>query len=50
LLYWISRIWLLGARGDVHDDPIVFSLKDATSWVVAALAVAAVWLGSSGIR
>lgn len=48
LLYWISRMWLLAARGEVDDDPIVFSLKDAASWAVAALAVVAVWLGTVG--
>jgi 4-hydroxybenzoate polyprenyltransferase len=28
LLYWISRIWLLTTRGEMHDDPIVFALRD----------------------
>jgi 4-hydroxybenzoate polyprenyltransferase len=44
-LYWVARIWLLAGRGQVHDDPIVFALKDRTSYVllalVAAIAVAA---------
>lgn len=34
LLYWISRIWLLAHHGELHDDPIVFALKDRTSWLV----------------
>lgn len=34
LLFWISRVWLLAHRGAMHDDPIVFAIKDATSrWV-----------------
>lgn len=37
LLYWISRAWLIAHRGQIHDDPIVFALKDRVSWVVAAL-------------
>jgi 4-hydroxybenzoate polyprenyltransferase len=37
LLYWISRIWLLASRGAMHDDPIVFALRDWPSWVVVAL-------------
>jgi len=37
LLYWISRAWLIAHRGQMHDDPIVFALKDRASWVVAAL-------------
>ena len=31
LLYWLSRIWLLAHRGDMHDDPIVFALRDNVS-------------------
>lgn len=31
LLYWLSRVWLLAHRGDMHDDPIVFALRDNVS-------------------
>ncbi len=31
LLFWISRTWLLAHRGQMHDDPIVFALRDAVS-------------------
>lgn len=34
LLYWISRTWLIAHRGEMHDDPIVFAIKDRTSWLV----------------
>ena len=37
LLFWISRAWLIAHRGNMHDDPIVFALKDRVSWVVAVL-------------
>lgn len=37
LLYWISRVWLLTHRGKMHDDPIVFALKDKISLVVGAM-------------
>lgn len=36
LLYWISRIWLLARRGIVHDDPLVFALRDKVTYIVAA--------------
>ncbi|MEH6582583.1 MAG: UbiA family prenyltransferase [Halioglobus sp.] len=41
LLYWLSRAWLLAHRGQMHDDPIVFALRDTASrWIgVAFLAV-----------
>jgi len=37
LLYWISRVWLTAHRGQMHDDPIVFALKDRVSYVVGFL-------------
>jgi 4-hydroxybenzoate polyprenyltransferase len=40
LLYWISRMWLISRRGKMHDDPIVFALRDHVSRWVAALVIA----------
>ncbi|MCP5196811.1 MAG: UbiA family prenyltransferase [Gammaproteobacteria bacterium] len=31
LLFWLSRVWLLAHRGQMHDDPIVFALRDPVS-------------------
>jgi 4-hydroxybenzoate polyprenyltransferase len=31
LLYWISRVWLLARRDEMHDDPVVFALTDRVS-------------------
>lgn len=31
LLYWLGRIWLLAGRGQLHDDPVRFALKDKVS-------------------
>jgi 4-hydroxybenzoate polyprenyltransferase/phosphoserine phosphatase len=42
LLYWISRMWMIAHRGDMHDDPIVFALTDSTSYVIGATAIATV--------
>lgn len=39
-LYWISRVWLLASRGEVHEDPILFALRDGASRAVAVLTVA----------
>jgi 4-hydroxybenzoate polyprenyltransferase len=41
LLYWLGRVWLLAHRGEVHEDPVLFALRDRPSWVVA-LSLAAV--------
>jgi 4-hydroxybenzoate polyprenyltransferase/phosphoserine phosphatase len=37
LLYWISRVWILSHRGEMHDDPIVFALTDKISLATAGL-------------
>lgn len=37
LLYWISRVWIKTHRGQMHDDPVVFALKDPISLLIAAL-------------
>ncbi len=34
MLYWISRLWIKTSRGEMHDDPLLFSLKDHVSWLV----------------
>jgi 4-hydroxybenzoate polyprenyltransferase len=36
LLYWISRIWLKTGRGEMHDDPVIYSINDRGSRYVAA--------------
>ena len=37
-LYWVSRVWLLAHRGQMHDDPIVFAIRDKVSYVVGLIA------------
>ena len=44
LLYWISRMWLLTFRGRMHDDPLMFALRDPASLLVFAFSVLAVLL------
>lgn len=46
LLYWISRIWMLTARNLLHEDPVLFALKDKTSWVVI-LFIGVIIIGTS---
>jgi 4-hydroxybenzoate polyprenyltransferase len=36
MLFWISRVWMLTARGHMHDDPVVFALRDRVSLIVLA--------------
>jgi 4-hydroxybenzoate polyprenyltransferase len=37
LLYWITRVLLISHRGEMHDDPVLFLLKDRASLLVLAL-------------
>jgi hypothetical protein len=46
LLYWISRVWMLAHRGQMHGDPIVFALKDPTSYLVGFLTLIVLWLAT----
>jgi 4-hydroxybenzoate polyprenyltransferase/phosphoserine phosphatase len=31
LIYWLSRLWIKTTRGEMHDDPIVYAVKDKVS-------------------
>lgn len=37
LLWWLSWMWFKANRGLMHDDPIVFAIKDKTSLFVGVL-------------
>lgn len=43
-LYWISRIWFLTHRGEMHDDPLVFAIRDRGTWLLALAGLACVLL------
>ena len=34
LMYWIARVWIKTSRGEMHEDPIVFAIKDKASRLV----------------
>lgn len=39
MLFWITRVWFLARRGELHEDPVLFALRDRTSWVAGALVI-----------
>lgn len=39
LLFWVSWMWMSAFQGKMHDDPIVFALKDRTSLLAIAAIV-----------
>jgi 4-hydroxybenzoate polyprenyltransferase/phosphoserine phosphatase len=44
LLYWIGRVWIFAHRGWLHEDPVVFALRDRMSWWIGASALVIIWL------
>jgi 4-hydroxybenzoate polyprenyltransferase len=42
MLYWVSRVWMCAQRGRMHDDPVVFALKDRVSIAIGVLAAVTV--------
>ncbi len=48
LFLWLSRIWLICQRGELHDDPVVFATRDPKSLMLCAavgVSFAMAWLG-----
>jgi 4-hydroxybenzoate polyprenyltransferase len=39
LLYWVSRLWIKTGRGEMHDDPLLYSMRDRTTWLVVSAMV-----------
>lgn len=37
LLFWITRTWMLAHRGKMHDDPVVFALRDRPSLCIGVI-------------
>lgn len=49
ILFWVSWIWMQAHRGHMHDDPLVFAVKDRAS-LVAGLAFGVVLaVGAFGV-
>jgi 4-hydroxybenzoate polyprenyltransferase len=41
MLFWLYRVWLLGSRGEMDDDPVIFALRDRVSLLVGLCVLAA---------
>lgn len=35
--YWLSRLWLLAARGELDEDPVLFTIRDRTSYLAGLI-------------
>jgi 4-hydroxybenzoate polyprenyltransferase len=45
-LFWQCRLWLATGRGYMHDDPILYALKDWVSWATVGSAVMIMFVAS----
>jgi 4-hydroxybenzoate polyprenyltransferase len=50
VLYWLSRVWLLAGRGELDHDPVMFAVRDRTSWVLGGIAVVILAVGGFHTR
>lgn len=48
LLFWILRLWLIAHRGELDEDPVVFAVRDRTSYALGALCAVVMYVASSG--
>lgn len=46
LLFWTNWMWLRAHRGEMHDDPLVFAIKDKVSLLTGFLFVFVLILGT----
>lgn len=46
LFYWITRMWMIAHRGEMTEDPIVFTIKDRASYF-ALVIIALIMIGAS---
>ena len=37
LLYWKLRLWLIATRGEMNHDPVLFTLRDPTSYIIGIM-------------
>jgi 4-hydroxybenzoate polyprenyltransferase len=49
IIFWVSWAWLKAHRGQMHDDPIVFAIKDTASITVAVLMGISFVLATRGV-
>ncbi len=48
MLYWVSWIWLKAHRGEMHDDPLVFAMREPASLFAGAVFAGILIIGAVG--
>lgn len=47
LIYWLARLWIKTSRSEMHDDPVVYAIKDKGSRIVVLLMMIMMMLAHS---
>ncbi len=47
LTYWLLSLWIRTSRGEMHDDPIVFAIKDRGSQITLAIMLFIIYMAHS---
>ena len=48
VLFWIGRVWLLASRNELHEDPVLFAIRDRFSYGIA-IVIAVVIAAATGL-
>jgi 4-hydroxybenzoate polyprenyltransferase len=48
MLFWVSWMWMQAHRGNMHDDPLVFALKDRASLFAGLVFAIVLAIGARG--
>lgn len=48
MLFWVSWMWMQAHRGKMHDDPLVFAVKDKASLLAGVAFAAVLVIGAVG--
>ncbi|PIJ89484.1 hypothetical protein BL249_16110 [Erwinia sp. OLFS4] len=49
MLFWVSWMWMQAHRGEMHDDPLVFAVKDRASLSAGVIFAAILVAGTVGV-
>ncbi len=50
LIYWTARLWVKTSRGEMHDDPLVFAIRDRGSSMAILIMIVLVIVAYLGPR
>ena len=50
MLFWVSSIWMYASHGKMHDDPLIFAIKDPISIFTSLLFIGILAIGTVGIN